>query len=488
MNARRTALCLGLALTALALPPAHADVDSVLKLLEQSGMDITPKDDATATLPNEADNGQAPRHDRTAFPGSTMGRDAAPGAAADTWGDARTQVPRPQAPNRDDLPWFQPLVDAAPAGSTLKPPPGRYAGPVVIHKPLIIEGEGVTIDAGGKGTVMVLQTSGATLHGLHLSGSGDNHDSDDACLNVRGDDNIIDGLTIDDCLFGIDLKAARRNRVSHNNLRSKNFDLGLRGDSIRLWSSHENRIEANHIDNTRDMVAWYSNDNIFADNEVHNSRYSLHFMFANRNLVENNRFYNNSVGVYVMYAGYSTIRNNLISHASGAAGMAVGLKEASDMIIENNEIIYCAVGIGSDISPFEPDSKVIVKGNRLAYNGIGISFTSDIGGTEVLDNDFDGNLAQIAVGGGGSATKSLWRGNHWDDYQGFDRNGDGIGDTPHELFAFADQIWMEQPYARFFKNAPMLEALDFLERLAPFTRPVLLLRDEAPQYRRKQES
>ena len=82
---------------------------------------------------------------------------------------------------------------------------------------------------------------------------------------------------------------------------------------------------------------------------------------------------------------------NLISHASGAAGMAVGLKEASDVIIENNEIIYCAVGIGSDISPFEPDSKIIMRGNRFAYNGIGISFTSDIGGTEVTGNDFDGN-------------------------------------------------------------------------------------------------
>jgi hypothetical protein len=43
---------------------------------------------------------------------------------------------------------FQPLVDAAPAGSVLKPPPGRYAGPVVLNKPLTIDGGGqVTIDA-----------------------------------------------------------------------------------------------------------------------------------------------------------------------------------------------------------------------------------------------------------------------------------------------------------------------------------------------------
>ncbi len=34
--------------------------------------------------------------------------------------------------------------------------------------------------------------------------------------------------------------------------------------------------------------------------------------------------------------------------------------------------------------------------------------------------------------------------------------------------------------ARFFKGTPMLEVLDFLERLAPFTSPELLLRDEQP--------
>ena len=43
---------------------------------------------------------------------------------------------------------FQDLVDKAAAGSILKPPPGIYSGPVVINKPLIIEGAGkVTIDA-----------------------------------------------------------------------------------------------------------------------------------------------------------------------------------------------------------------------------------------------------------------------------------------------------------------------------------------------------
>jgi nitrous oxidase accessory protein len=50
------------------------------------------------------------------------------------------------------------------------------------------------------------------------------------------------------------------------------------------------------------------------------------------------------------------------------------------------------------------------------------------------------------------------------------------------LYAYADQIWMELPMARFFKTSPVLELLDFLERLAPFSSPELQLKDPAPRF------
>ncbi|MGB8052546.1 MAG: nitrous oxide reductase family maturation protein NosD, partial [Azonexus sp.] len=126
---------------------------------------------------------------------------------------------------------FQDLVDKAPAGSVLKPPPGHYAGPVVINKPLTIDGGGkVIIDAGDKGTVMALNANNSVLRGLHLTGSGDSHDTDDSCLDVRGNKNLIEDLKIDNCLFGIDLKQSNDNIVRRNKVRSKDLDLGVRGD------------------------------------------------------------------------------------------------------------------------------------------------------------------------------------------------------------------------------------------------------------------
>ena len=381
---------------------------------------------------------------------------------------------------------FQELVDKAEPGSVLKPPPGVYAGPVTIDKPLTIDGGGkVTIDAGDKGSVMMLNASNSVIRGIRLTGSGDSHDTDDSCLDVRGSHNVIEDNVIDNCLFGIDLKQVNDSVVRGNRVRSKDFELGVRGDGLRLWYSNNNLVEKNEIIDSRDMVAWYSHKNTFRDNLGRRSRYSIHFMFANDNVVEGNRFYDNAVGVYFMYTEGGAARNNVISHATGATGMGIGFKEASGTVIENNEIIYCGVGIGSDLSPFQPDSTIEIRGNRFAYNGIGLQFNSETGGNNVLDNVFEGNLTQVSYGGRGNnpnSAKNFWQGNYWDDYQGFDRNGDGIGDQVHESYAYADQIWIEMPMARFFRSSPVLELLDFLERLAPFSAPDLILRDEKPRF------
>ena len=402
---------------------------------------------------------------------------------AANWGSSSEKAIRPAAPNRTDIPWFQTLVDEAPPGSVLKPPPGDYAGPVLVDKPLIIDGGGkVTIDGGGKGTVFVIDAKGATLRGVHLKGSGDSHDSDDACLNVRGDHHVVEGIVIDDCLFGIDLKQANHNVIRENRISSKPFELGVRGDGLRLWYSNHNLIEKNEVIDSRDMVAWYANHNTYRGNIGKRSRYSIHFMFAKDSVVEGNSFYDNAVGVYLMYTERIHLRNNIISHATGATGMGLGFKESSDSEIENNEIIYCAIGVGSDLSPFEPDTTIHFKNNRFAFNGIAIRFTSDLGGNVLTNNIFEGNLTDVVQMGRGASEKNQWHGNFFADYQGFDRNGDGIGDTPYELYSYADQIWIETPAAQFFKTSPVLELLDFLERLAPFSSPELQLRDRAPRF------
>ena len=381
------------------------------------------------------------------------------------------------------LPSFQALVDAVEEGGTLSPPAGVYAGPVVVSDPIIINGRGeVTIDNGGKGTVILLDTDGATLKGLRLVHSGSSANELDSAVQVRGNFNVIKDNIMEEVLFGVDLQQANNNIIRRNKISSlSHLALGQKGDSVRLWYSFNNKIQDNKIEHVRDMVVWYSSDNIITGNETHDSRYSLHFMYSRYNLVENNNYYNNTVGIFLMYSDGVIVRNNRIRHASGPTGVGIGFKETSDLIIEDNQILYCATGFYIDVSPFQPDTVNVFEHNLLAYNGIGVRFLNPWHSNEFRFNNFAGNLTQVAVGGRGNALKNLWQDNYWSDYEGFDRDDDNVGDTPYTLTSYADRIWQDVPYAQFFKGSPVLEVLDFLERLAPFSEPKVLVEDKSPQ-------
>lgn len=385
----------------------------------------------------------------------------------------------------ETYPALQPLIDATQEGASLLLEPGIYAGPARIDKPMTLDGQGkATIDAGGKGSVIVIDTDKAVVRNLHLTNSGESHNDIDSGVQVRGNFNVVSDNVIDNSLFGVDLQQSENNIVRRNRISSKPFELGTRGDAIRLWYSFENKVIENTISDSRDTVVWYSARNTISNNATQNSRYSLHFMYSQYNLVENNNYYNNTVGVFLMYSDGVIIRNNTIAHASGPTGVGIGFKETSDVTVEGNKILYCASGLYLDISPFQPDTINKFSNNLIAYNGVGIRFLNDWTGNEFKANLMIDNLTQVVVSSGMTANRNLWEGNHWSDYEGFDEDHDGVGDTAYELYVYADRIWQDVPYAQFFKGSPVLEVMDFLERLAPFTEPHVLVRDHQPSKQR----
>jgi nitrous oxidase accessory protein len=378
---------------------------------------------------------------------------------------------------------LQSLIDATPEGGVLRPPAGLYTGGIKIGRSITIDGRGVVqIDGDGRGSVIRIRGNGVTLRGLQIQGSGENHDTIDAGISVRGNRNLIEDNTIEDCLFGIDLGQSNDNVIQRNRIRSKPLDLGMKGDGVRLWYSRGNQILENDIRDVRDVVVWYSGENLIARNTVVGGRYALHFMYSERNVVEDNRYSENMVGVFLMYSDGVELRRNQITRGIGATSMGVGFKESSNVLLEGNTILRYATGIYLDISPYEPDTTNRFIGNRIAFNSVGVMFHSDWHGNVFESNDFEDNFTQVAVRGGGGATRHTWRRNRWADYRGFDRDGDGTGDRPYELFAYADRFWVDQPHAAFFRGSPLFEMIDMLDRLAPFTEPTLIVRDEEPRF------
>ncbi|MBF0166984.1 MAG: nitrous oxide reductase family maturation protein NosD [Alphaproteobacteria bacterium] len=377
---------------------------------------------------------------------------------------------------------LQKLIDQAPEGSTVNVPPGHYLGSVAVLKSIQLDGGGlVTIDAEGKGSVIVIKADNASVRNLRLINSGVDHNNEDAGIKLRGNGNTIKDNIIEDALFGICLEQSEQNILRRNKISSKAIELGMRGDSIKLWNSHHNLIEDNEIINSRDLVLWFSRENKLTGNSASRGRYGLHFMQAGNNLVENNRFFDNSVGLALMYSQGDVLRRNYIASSTGATGVCVSVKESSNVTIEDNDILYCANGIHLDQSPIEPGTINKISKNRISYNDIAISFLSNWHDNEFRLNRLTGNLTEVAVYGSGTASKNVWDGNIWETYEGFDRNGDGIGDTPQRILSYAGRVWMDVPNTRFFKGSFVLELLDFLDRLAPFSEPRLLLEDPHPR-------
>ena len=380
---------------------------------------------------------------------------------------------------------LQEAIDNAKEGSILKLPKGIYKGSIKINKPISIIGkeEGVIIDGLGEGTVIEINSPYVTIKNLTIIGSGERHDKLDAAIKISNSkqSEISDNI-IKDCLFGIDVSMSNNSIISNNYITSKNLDLGLRGDGLRLWYSNDNIVSKNKLINSRDMVVWYSHGNEISENYGENNRYSLHFMYAGKNYVKNNTYKFNSVGIFFMYSKDTLASGNIIKSSLGATGMGIGLKDVSNFTLKDNTVIYCAQGIYIDRSPFEPDTKNWIEDNKILYNAEALHFHSLSEDNVIKKNSILGNIEDVVNDSRGSNTyKNEIVNNYWDNYEGFDKNGDNIGDTPHKVFQYADQLWVYNPNVKFFYGSPVISLLNFLAKLAPFSQPVFLMSDKEPK-------
>jgi hypothetical protein len=141
------------------------------------------------------------------------------------------------------------------------------------------------------------------------------------------------------------------------------------------------------------------------------------------------------------------IRRNRILHAMDASGAGIALKEISAALVVGNEIVHCAHGIMAD-SPTNPINRIVFINNLIAHNITGIYFYGVKGGHIAINNTFRSNLWPVSIVGDGDPMNDVWWGNSWDNYEGFDLDRRHRR-PPHELYAWADRIWIENPSASF---------------------------------------
>ncbi len=379
---------------------------------------------------------------------------------------------------------LQEAINNAKAGSLLTLPAGLYKGNLIINKPLIIDGKNqkTIIQGDGKGTVIRITSSYVTLKNLTIRNSGANHEGIDSGVSIKNAKhcNVVHCRFVND-LFGINMEKASHCNISYNYITSKPFSIGLRGDAVKLWYSNDNLLSHNYVTKSRDFVVWFSNGNLIENNYGQYSRYSLHFMYTGKNIVKNNVYKHNIAGIFFMYAQDTIATGNLIESSIGTTGLGIGLQDGSNFTIKNNTIIYCALGIFLNRSSYHVGTYNHFIDNKLLYNSIAVKFQTMSKRNIFKGNIFKGNIENIDIADiSRYATDNVWDGNYWDDYQGFDKNNDGIGDTPYVDYLYANKLWLLDPDVRFFFGSPVMSIINFLDKLAPFSAPIRLAEDKHP--------
>lgn len=366
-------------------------------------------------------------------------------------------------------------------GDTIRVREGVYREHLTIRRAVVLRGEpGAVVDGGGRGTVVTVEAP-AEVTGLTIRGSGANQSREDSGILVDAADSVkIGNNRLADVLFGIYVKQSAGPRIHGNVINGKDLPIPRRGDGVRLWYCHGGEVTDNQIARARDLVIWFSNGLEVRRNQVSDGRYGLHYMYSDHNVFSGNVFRRNDVGAFIMYSSHIEFRDNRFLEATGSSGMGLGLKDADDIVAENNAFVGNAVGVFLDNSPNKLGSRNRFLHNFLAWNATGVVLLPSVRDNEFRGNVFLRNGTPVAVSGGGDALANSWHGNHWSEYAGFDSNADGIGDTEYRHERLSDDIFSRRPELRLFAHSPAVAALEMLAAVFPLLRPQPVVIDSAP--------
>ena len=358
-------------------------------------------------------------------------------------------------------------IRAAQPGDTVQVAQGSYAGALLIDKPLTLQGVGrPTLDAQGSGDVIRVRSADVRIDGFIIRGSGVDLGAKNSGIHVEsGADRAgISNNALVYNLFGVWLEGVKDASVTSNIITGRR-DLmsAARGNGIQVFDTSGVQIIDNNISFARDGIyVDVSTNALFRGNKIHHLRYGTHYMNTHHSIWENNESYLNRGGLALMEVRDLTVRNNI---AWGNTDHGIMLRTIQDSSIENN--VVSGNGRGFFIYDAEYNR---VKNNLVIGNRVGIHLTAGSSNNQVDGNDFINNQEQIKYVAARDVQWGRTQGNYWSNYNGWDQNGDALGDTPYEANDVVDRLNWQYPLLKLLLSSPSIQTLRFVARQFPVLR------------------
>ncbi|WP_281954081.1 nitrous oxide reductase family maturation protein NosD [Pseudophaeobacter arcticus] len=358
----------------------------------------------------------------------------------------------------------------ASAGDEIVLAPGLYTGPVHIEIPLTLRGTtGAVIDAGGIGSVVMVDAPDVTVQSLTLINSGRVHEPGDAGVKLttkarraRVLDNHLKGN-----LIGVDVHGARDALIKGNRIEGLQLArMNDRGNGIYVWNAPGSVVEDNEIRYGRDGIfSNVSKRNIYRRNLFRDLRFAVHYMYTNDSEIAGNISIGNHLGFAMMYSDRIVARDN-ISINDRDYGIMLNYTNKSDVFA--NQVLG-----GAEKCAFVYNShRNLLAENSFDNCDIGIHFTAGSEHNTITGNAFIGNRTQVKYVGTRDVEWSFdGRGNFWSDHPSFDLNGDARADSSYRPNDLMDHILWSQPAAKLLIGSPAVQLVRWSQEQFPATSP-----------------
>lgn len=358
-------------------------------------------------------------------------------------------------------------VRKAKAGDVLEIARGTYRANLVIDKPLTLRGvDRPTISGGNQGDTIRVTAPDVVIEGLIVRDSGDDLKDQNAGIYLYPGAHraVVRRCDLTYNLFGLWIEKANDVLIEHNVITGKReYSSPQRGNGVQLYNTKGAKILNNNISFVRDaLYVDVSHHALFKGNQLHHSRYGTHYMNSYYNLWEDNDTYYNRGGLALMEVREQTVRNN---RAWGNSDHGIMLRTLQDSVIEGNVVA------GNSRGFFIYDVEYIKLNNNLVVdNTVGVHLAAGSKNNEVEGNDFISNREQVRYVGARDERWGAKSGNHWSNYLGWDRDGDGVGDVPYEANDMVDRLTWRHPSVKLLLASPAVQALRLVGRQFPVLR------------------